>query len=206
MSKPNDAIACPACGTELSLEHLMSSVDDEQAFSRLVALSVPMAHLVVLYIGLFTPEKQRLTLRKKVRLIAQLLPDLRRQAITHKGREWATPHDTWAKAIEQMLTARAAGRLDLPMTGHGYLYAILAGMADKVEAQAERAHEAERRTGPRQDTVQVRGQTLPIGEALQVAYAGKTPALAAMDAHEKHVAPVPPQARELLAKLKGQKS
>lgn len=205
MSKPSDAIACPACGTELSLEHLMSSVDDEQAFSRLVALSVPMAHLVVLYIGLFTPEKQRLTLRKKVRLIAQLLPDLRRQAITHKGREWATPHDTWAKAIEQMLTARAAGRLDLPMTGHGYLYAILAGMADKVEAQAEREHEAERRTGPRQDTVQVRGQTLPIGEALQVAYAGKTPALAAMDAHEKHVAPVPTQARELLAKLKGQK-
>lgn len=201
--KPPEIIACPACGTELTLEHLVGSLDDEQAFSRLVALSVPMAHLVVLYIGLFTPEKQRLTLRKKVRLIAQLLPDLRRQAITHKGREWSAPHETWARAIEQMLAARAAGRLDLPMTGHGYLYAILAGMADKVEAVAEREQEAERRTGPRQDTVQVRGQTLPIGEALQVAYAGKTPALAAMDAHEKHVAPVPTQARELLAKLKG---
>jgi hypothetical protein len=201
--KAPEVIACPACGTELTLEHLVGHLDDEQAFSRLVALSVPMAHLVVLYIGLFTPEKQRLTLRKKVRLIAQLLPDLRRQAITHKGRDWPAPHATWAAAIEQMLAARAAGRLDLPMTGHGYLYAILAGMADKVEAVAEREQEAERRHGPRQDTVQVRGQTLPIGEALQVAYAGKTPALAAMDAHEKHVAPVPPQARELLAKLKG---
>lgn len=208
MSKPNDAIACPACGTELSLEHLMSSVDDEQAFSRLVALSVPMAHLVVLYIGLFTPEKQRLTLRKKVRLIAQLLPDLRRQAITHKGREWATPHDTWAKAIEQMLTARAAGRLDLPMTGHGYLYAILAGMADKVEAVAERAQEVELRTGSARldmNTLRVNGRFLSVEEALQTTTATKTPALAAMDAHEKHVAPVPPQARELLAKLKGQK-
>ena len=201
--KPPEIIACPACGTELTLEHLVGSLDDEQAFSRLVALSVPMAHLVVLYIGLFTPEKQRLTLRKKVRLIAQLLPDLRRQAITHKGRDWPAPHETWARAIEQMLAARAAGRLDLPMTGHGYLYAILAGMADKVEAVAEREQEAERRTGPRQDTVQVRGQTLPIGEALQVAYAGKTPALAAMDAHEKHVVPVPTHARDLLAKLKG---
>ena len=40
------------------------------------------------------------------------------------------------------------------------------------------------------------------GEALEVAYCGKNPALAAMDAHEKHVAPVPPQARELLANLK----
>lgn len=198
--KAPEIIACPACGTELTLEHLVGSLDDEQAFSRLVALSVPMAHLVVLYIGLFTPEKQRLTLRKKVRLIAQLLPDLRRQAITHKGREWSAPHETWARAIEQMLAARAAGRLDLPMTGHGYLYAILAGMADKVEAVAEREQEAERRTGPRQDTVQVRGQTLGVVEALQ---ATKTPALAAMDAHEKHVVPVPTHARDLLAKLKG---
>ena len=71
-SKAPEVMACPACGTELTLEHLVGSLDDEQAFSRLVALSVPMAHLVVQYIGLFTPEKQRLTLRKKVRLIAQL--------------------------------------------------------------------------------------------------------------------------------------
>ena len=200
--KAPESIACPACGTELTLEHLVGHLDDEQAFARLVALSVPMAHLVVRYIGLFTPEKQRLTLRKKVRLIQQLLPDLQRQAITHKGRDWTAPLENWAKAIEQMLTARAAGRLDLPMTGHGYLYAILAGMADKVEAQAEQLRETDRRTGPRQDTVQVRGQTLPIGEALEVAYGGKNPALAAMDAHEKNVAPVPPKARELLANLK----
>lgn len=200
--KTPESIACPACGTELTLEHLVGHLDDEQAFARLVALSVPMAHLVVRYIGLFAPEKQRLTLRKKVRLIQQLLPDLQRQTITHKGREWSAPHENWAKGIEQMLAARAAGRLDLPMTGHGYLYAILAGMADKVEAQGEQLRETERRTGARQDTVQVRGQTLPIGEALQVAYAGKNPALAAMDAHEKHVAPVPTKARELLANLK----
>lgn len=206
MSKTPELIACPACGTELSLEHLVGHLDDEQAFSRLVALSVPMAHLVVLYIGLFTPEKQRLTLRKKVRLIAQLLPDLRRQAITHRGRDWPAPHATWAAAIEQMLAARTAGRLDLPMTGHGYLYAILAGMADKVEAQAEREHEAERRTGPRQDTVQVRGQALPIGEALQVAYGGKDPALARLEADSKTAAPMPASVRERLAQLKGGKS
>ncbi len=201
-SKAPEIIACPSCGTELTLEHLVGHLDDEQAFARLVALSVPMAHLVVRYIGLFTPEKQRLTLRKKVRLIQQLLPDLQRKAITHKGRDWSAPLEHWARGIEQMLAARDAGRLDLPMSGHGYLYAILAGMADKVEAHAEQLREAERRTGARQDTVTVRGQTLPIGKALQVTYAGKDPVLAAMDAHEKHVAPVPPQARELLANLK----
>lgn len=201
MSKAAELIACPACGTELSLEHLMSHLDDEQAFSRLVALSVPMAHLVVLYIGLFTPEKQRLTLRKKVRLIAQLLPDLRREAITHKGREWPAPHAAWARAIEQMLQARAAGRLDLPMSGHGYLYTILAGMADKLEAQAERDNEAERRTGPREATVQVHGQALHVAKYFQD-LASKDPALQSIEAQSQKAAPVPPQAREMLAKLK----
>lgn len=195
--KTPEVMACPACGTELTLEHLVGSIDDERAFSRLVALSVPMAHLVVLYIGFFRPEKQRLTLRKKVRLIAQLLPDLRREAITHKGRDWPAPHATWALAIEQMLAARAAGRLDLPLSGHGYLYAVLAGMADKAEALAEREREAERKTGPR--ATAVHGQPVAVADALNSA---KTPALAAMDAHEKNVVPVPAQARELLANLK----
>jgi hypothetical protein len=201
-AKALESIACPACGTELTLEHLVGHLDDEQAFARLVALSVPMAHLVVRYIGLFTPEKQRLTLRKKVRLIQQLLPDLQREAITHKGREWAVPLAVWGKGIEQMLTARAAGRLDLPMTGHGYLYAVLAGMADKVEAVAERDRESERRTGPRQDTVSVRGQALPIGEALQVLAGQKDPVLVAMDAQSQRATPVPTEARAMLAALK----
>jgi hypothetical protein len=188
--KAPDTIACPVCSSELSLEHLLGHLDDEQAFSRLVALSVPMAHLVVRYIGLFTPEKQRLTLRKKVRLIQQLLPDLQREAITHRGRDWPAPLEHWGKGIEQMLAARAAGRLDLPMSGHGYLYAVLAGMADKLEAQAEREAEDTKRHGPRAATV----------NAAQPVQAN--PVLAALDAQSQRAVPVTAQARELLANLR----
>lgn len=206
MSKPSDLIACPACGTELTLEHLVGHLDDERAFARLVALSVPMAHLVVRYIALFSPAKQRLTLRKKVRLIQQLLPDLQRQAVTHRGRDWPVPMDAWAAGIEQMLAARDAGRLDLPMASHGYLYAILAGLADKAEAIAEQQREADRRAGPRQATATVRGQVLPIGEALQVAYAGKDPALAKLDADRKAAAPMPADVRARIEQLKKPRS
>lgn len=201
MSAAHDTVACPACGTELTLEHLVGHLDDSRAFSQLIALSVPMAHLVVRYINLFTPEKQRLTLRKKVRLIAQLLPDLRRQAITHKGRDWAAPLSAWERAIEQMLTARAAGRLQLPMTGHGYLYSILAGLADKTEASAEVQLDADRRTGAGRATVQVAGQTLAIGDALQQVY--RDPELAKAERAAREAAPMPQAAREQLARLKG---
>lgn len=178
-AKPKDAICCPVCRSELSLEQITRSLDDEQAFTRLVALSVPMAHLVVMYVGLFTPEKQALTLRKKVRLIAQLLPDLQRQTITHKGRDWTAPHQLWERAIEQVLAARAAGRIDLPFTIHGYLYAVLAGMAEKKEASAEALREAERRSdaqAPR-NTVTVGGVPAGIKVVMESAFGGSYTAI-----------------------------
>lgn len=190
------------CGAELDVGVLFAHETDQRALARLAAVSIPLGARVMQYVALFTPPKTRLTAAKKIKLLLQLLPDLERQAITHKGRDWAVPLDAWALAFDQMLASRDAGRLELPMKGHGYLYTTLAGMADKHEAAAEAQREAERRTAPRQDTVQVRGQTLPIGEALQVAYAGKDPALAEIDARTGQAAPMPAEVRARLAALK----
>ena len=190
------------CGTELDVGVLFAHETDQRALARLAAVSIPLGALVMQYVALFTPPKTRLTAAKKIKLLLQLLPDLERQAITHKGRDWSVPLDAWALAFDQMLASRDAGRLELPMKGHGYLYTTLAGMADKHEAQAEQQREADRRTAPRQDTVQVRGQTLPIGQALQVAYAGKDPALAEIDARAGQAAPMPADVRARLAELK----
>lgn len=195
-------LSCPVCGAELDVGVLFAHETDQRALARLAAVSIPLGARVMQYVALFTPPKTRLTAAKKIKLMLQLLPDLERQAITHKGRDWAVPLDAWALAFDQMLASRDAGRLELPMKGHGYLYTTLAGMADKHEAAAEAQREAERRTAPRQDTVQVRGQTLPIGEALQVAYAGKDPALAEIDARAGQAAPMPADVRARLAALK----
>lgn len=195
-------LACPVCGAELDVGVLFAHETDQRALARLAAVSIPLGARVMQYVALFTPPKTRLTAAKKIKLLLQLLPDLERQAINHKGRDWAVPLDAWALAFDQMLASRDAGRLELPMKGHGYLYTTLAGMADKHEAAAEAQREAERRTAPRQDTVQVRGQTLPIGEALQVAYAGKDPALAEIDARTGQAAPMPAEVRARLAALK----
>ncbi len=146
-------LSCPVCGTELDLAVLFSHEHDQRALARLAAVSIPLGGRVLQYLGLFTPPKQRLTAAKKIKLILQLLPDLEREAISWKGRDWAAPRTAWAMAIDQMLAARDAQRLELPMKGHGYLYAILAGMADRFEGQAEQQREQELRTGPRAATV-----------------------------------------------------
>lgn len=195
-------IACPACGAELTMAQLFSHEDTHAAFARLASFSIPLGSLVLQYCTLFSPAKTRLTVPKQVKLILQLLPDLERRAITHRGRDWTVPLSVWAQAIDQMLTARTAGRLDLPMKGHAYLYAILVGLADKVEAIAEVQAEAKVRSAPKVATVQVRGQAMGIGQALQQVFGGQDPALAKMDAEAPHASPVPEFARAQLAALR----
>lgn len=138
-------LACPVCGAGLALDHLFVDADNRAAVARLIAVALPLGGPLLQYTRLFAPPKTALTQRKQVRIILQLLPDLERGAITHRGRDWTVPLSVWAQGIDQMLQARDAGRLELPMKGHGYLYAILTSLADKVEAVAEVRTEAFRR-------------------------------------------------------------
>ena len=195
-------ITCPACGAEFDLTVAFACEEERRAFARLASVSIPLGTRVLKYIALFTPPKQRLTSAKKLKLLMQLLPDLERKAITHKGRDWTAPLDAWAQAIDQMLAARDAQRLELPMKGHGYLYAVLAGMADKHEAAQEAKREEDARLRPQRASVQVRGQTLEIGAALDVVYGGKDPALAAIDQSKRNAAPIPAHLRERMQQIK----
>ena len=152
-------LACPNCGAELDLMTLFAHESDQRALARLAAVSIPLGARVLQYVQLFTPARQRLTARKKIKLLLELLPELERGAVQHKGRDWAAPLPAWAEAIDQMLAARDAGRLELPMKGHGYLFAILAGMADRHEAAAEKTREEQRRA---QRAAHVKGAAVSV--------------------------------------------
>lgn len=193
-------LSCPACGAELDLAVLFAHEHDQRALARLASVSIPLGARVLQYLALFTPPKQRLTAAKKIKLILQLLPDLERQAITHKGRDWEAPLAAWAQAIDQMLAARDAQRLELPMKGHGYLFAILAGMADKHEASAEQQREQQLRTGPRAATTNGPASVAALVQQAQPAAATR-PAPAAA---QPGTSPTVRAMREHIAKTKGQ--
>lgn len=173
-------LSCPACGAEFDLGVAFANEVDQRALARLASVSIPLGARVLQYVALFTPPKQRLTAAKKIKLILQLLPDLERQAITWKGRDWAAPLSAWAQAIDQMLAARDAQRLELPMKGHGYLYAVMSGMADKHEAAAEQQREADLRAAGRAHTSDAPTQVdqLLQGAAASPATAAPRPATA----------------------------
>lgn len=139
-------LCCPSCGGEMSLDVLIAHNDLRQAVFGLVEKSLPLGSLVVRYVGLFRPAKNRMSADRWAKVIGQLLPDLQREAIAHKGREWPMPIESWKLGFEAMLEKAAAGKLTLPLENHNYLYAVLVGLADKVEAVAEEQVEQTRRT------------------------------------------------------------
>ena len=150
-------LSCPVCGAEFDLAVLFKSEESRRTFDRLTANCSPLKARLAQYAALAKPPKHKLDTDKALRIITTLLPDIERGAIARNGRDWAAPLSAWAQAIDQMLAQRDAGRLELPMKGHGYLYAILAGMADRFEGQAEQQREQALRTGPRAATVTVNG-------------------------------------------------
>ena len=195
-------LSCPVCGAEFDLAVRFKSEESRRTFDRLTANCSPLKARLAQYAALAKPPKHKLDTDKALRIITTPLPDIERGAITRNGRDWPAPLAAWAQAIDQMLERRNAGALELPMKGHGYLYSILQGMADKAEAAAEQQREQDHRLRPQRDTVQVRGQALEIGQALQVVHAGKDPALAKLDQDAAQAVPMPANVRERLQELK----
>lgn len=187
---------CTICGAELDLATLLSAEADAIALERLLAVGYPLGAYLMRYITLHKPVKQALTLRKKIKLLVELLPDVERQAVKRHGRDWAAPRANWALAIDQMMATAQTGGLDLPLKGHGYLYAMLQAMADKAEAAREREQEHGRRfASPATAPV----PNAPIGPT---GASNANAALAALNERDRNAAPMPDEVRQRLARIK----
>lgn len=197
---------CPSCGAEESLDAVILRMIDDDQVRRLIAsvltTSLPLGGLLVRYLRLHKPLKQKLRMDKCAKLLAELVPDIQRTAIERNGRLWLVSGDSWKAAFQAVFDAQAKGTLTLPLEGNGYLYATLMRMADKTEGQQERQTEADRAHRVSASTVTVKGQPMAIGAALDQVYGGRDPALAKLDADARKAAPMPAGVREMLAELR----
>jgi hypothetical protein len=130
----------------MDLDVLLSHEEGRHVLANIVTLGVPLGAQLLRYVGLFRPGKRALAMGRTLALLAEIWPDMQRGAINRKGRDWATTPEMWSQAIEQLLASRDKGSLTLPLTSHGYLYEVLCGLADKVEAQLERDRQADQRS------------------------------------------------------------
>lgn len=149
MSTANLTNSCPVCGAEESLDALLLRMIDDDTVRHLIAdvvtKSLPLGGLVVRYLRLHKPHKQRLRMSTVGKLLAELVPDVQRTAIERKGRTWLVSAEAWKAAFQAVFDAADKGTLRLPLEGNGYLYGVLTNMADRHEAESEQQREQERR-------------------------------------------------------------
>ncbi len=201
---------CAVCGVEESLDALLARMIDDNTARGLIAdvlaKSLPVGQMVVRYLRLHKPPKQKLRMQRLVVILGEIVQDMTTGAIQRHGREWVVTTDDWRGALEAVFAAVDKGTLVPPLNGNGYLYQVLSRQADETEAKAEAQTEQERRVNPQRATVQVKGQTLSIGEALQVVHGGKDATLAALDDRDRKAAPMSEETRAKVAQLLGKKA
>lgn len=191
MSKTTTLLnTCPTCGAEESLDNIVLRMIDDDDTRRLIAdvltTSLPLGGLVVRYLRLFKPAKQKLRLTKAATVLAELVPDIRRAAITRKSRDWHAPAESWKLALQAVFEAADKGTLKPPLDTNAYLYEVLVRMADQVEGKAENETEASRRHPVRSDQAERPGQTITdelavlTAKGLQIVEAPKGPSKASL--------------------------
>ena len=141
---------CAACGAEESLDALLHRMIDDDQVRRLIAdimtASMPLGSLVVRYLRLHKPAKQKLRMDKVAKVLGELVPDMMRATIERKGRSWAIDKEGWKLALEAVFAANNKGSLTLPLEGNAYLYEVVMRLSDKVEGAAEKQAETTSRS------------------------------------------------------------
>lgn len=116
---------CPVCGAENSLDTLMASDEARQLLWNMARIGGDLTRQLVKYLGLFRPEKSRLSDARMAKLLEELRPDIENQRIVRDGRVYDAPVPAWIWALGEVLAARDAGSLKTPLKSHGYLYEVL---------------------------------------------------------------------------------
>jgi hypothetical protein len=140
---------CAVCGAEESLEALIYRMIDDDTTRRLIAdvmtKSLPLGGLVLRYLRLHKPAKQKLRMDKVAKVLGELLADMQRGSIERKGRSWSIDTEGWKLALEAVFTAQAKGTITLPLDGNAYLYEVVMRLSDKAEGEAEKAAQSSSR-------------------------------------------------------------
>lgn len=139
---------CPVCAAKFPLETALQDLRAREALRAALYVAPQLADPIVAYLGLFSPESTRaVRMDKLVRLLTELSAAISAAQVERNGRAWAAPIELWREGLARVLAQRDAGKLTLPLGGHGLLFEIVAGLASRGEARREQRREDSRRSG-----------------------------------------------------------
>lgn len=139
---------CPECGAQAHVAAFFVEDDGKRLAMTVAGMAPELGRATIAYLGLFKPLKTALRMARAAKIAAEVADLVATGSVCRDERNGvrrpASPA-MWALGIEQMLAQRAS--LSLPLESHGYLRAVVFGLADKADAADERQREADTRAG-----------------------------------------------------------
>lgn len=139
---------CPECGVQAHVTAFFVEDDGKRLAMTVAGMSPELGRATIAYLGLFKPLKTALRMARAAKIAAEVADLVAAGSVCRDERNGVrrpASQAMWALGMEQMLAQRAS--LSLPLESHGYLRAVVFGLADKADAAEERQREADTRAG-----------------------------------------------------------
>lgn len=136
---------CMMCGGRTPVELAVENEAASRAVTRCMQSLGDVGRGMLAYMALHRPPKRTLTWEKVARLLDELLTIYDSGKVTRDSITTPTTDAVWIAALAE--TRDAAPTLDLPLEGHGYLMAVLAGMARKAQRAGDAVKRGETAVG-----------------------------------------------------------
>ena len=163
---------CPHCAFTAEIEAFFVDDEGKRLAAAVAELPPECGRAVLGYLRLFKPAKTGLRTARAVKLARETAALVAAGTVCkdERGgvRRPASPA-VWAQGIEHMLAQR--DRLNLPLESHGYLRAVVFGIADSADAAAERQREADARVGRSRATLSEKSDRKVSPRAEHIAWA-----------------------------------
>ncbi|PJJ96446.1 hypothetical protein CO615_10785 [Lysobacteraceae bacterium NML75-0749] len=178
---------CPHCAFQAEIEAFFSDDDGKRLAAVVADLPPECARALLRYLRLFKPARQGLRMARAVKIAQEVRILIERGTVARDERTGVhrpVSPAMWAEGMETMLDQR--GKLTLPLDGHGYLRAVVFGLADKADAQAERQREEHARSGQHLQAASEKAASQPAESRLenQLAWIAQMQSVGAMSAEQ----------------------
>lgn len=139
-------LKCPGCCVLGDAALFVHESFSRRALLKALELPADLASRLAHYLALHNPPLRRMTGEQADRLLGEIMDEIKTAQVSWQRQVFAAPIRYWKLAFDELFSMREAGKLHLPLKGHGLLRSIIAGIAghDAAKAETERHENAKR--------------------------------------------------------------
>lgn len=128
-------LRCPACGVTGDIMLFTEAEATRQTLARLFSRT-PVGMLVLRYVQLHKPATRDMSPERWNKLAIEVMDLVELGGLQHQGHTIPAPLEAWQYAVDEAYKQRDAGKLQLPLSGHGWITSVIAAYKPAAPAHA----------------------------------------------------------------------